>query len=60
MNTADSMIGHRAERYEAFGWAAARLDDVLNFVPARACRRLIIALAAPLAGGSVATRAPER
>lgn len=34
-NTADSMIGYRTERHEAFGWAAARLDDVLNLVPAR-------------------------
>ena len=35
VNTADSMIGHRTERHEAFGWASARLDDVLNWVPAR-------------------------
>jgi adenosylcobinamide-phosphate synthase len=33
-NTLDSMIGHRTPRYHAFGWAAARLDDVLNTVPA--------------------------
>jgi adenosylcobinamide-phosphate synthase len=33
-NTLDSMIGHRTPRYRAFGWAAARLDDVLNSVPA--------------------------
>ena len=33
-NTLDSMIGHRTPRYRAFGWAAARLDDVLNAVPA--------------------------
>jgi adenosylcobinamide-phosphate synthase len=35
VNTADSMIGHRTPRYEFFGWAAARLDDLLNLVPAR-------------------------
>jgi adenosylcobinamide-phosphate synthase len=35
VNTADSMIGHRTPRHLAFGWAAARLDDFLNLVPAR-------------------------
>ena len=35
VNTADSMIGHRTERYLAFGWGSARLDDLLNLVPAR-------------------------
>lgn len=35
INTADSMIGHREERWRAFGWAAARSDDLLNLVPAR-------------------------
>jgi len=35
VNTLDSMIGHRDARHEAFGWAAARIDDVANFVPAR-------------------------
>lgn len=35
LNTADSMIGHKSERYLAFGWAAARLDDLANLVPAR-------------------------
>jgi adenosylcobinamide-phosphate synthase len=34
-NTADSMIGHRTERHEQFGWAAARFDDLLNLIPAR-------------------------
>lgn len=35
INTADSMIGYRTEEFAAFGWAAARLDDALNFLPAR-------------------------
>ncbi len=35
INTADSMIGHRTERHGAFGWASARLDDLVNLVPAR-------------------------
>jgi adenosylcobinamide-phosphate synthase len=41
INTADSMIGHREERWRAFGWAAARTDDVLNLVPARAAAILL-------------------
>lgn len=41
INTADSMIGHRTERHEDFGFAAARLDDALNWVPARIAGALI-------------------
>lgn len=35
INTLDSMIGHRTPRHEAFGWAAARIDDAANLIPAR-------------------------
>jgi len=46
INTADSLIGHREERWRAFGWAAARIDDGANLVPARLGGALIC-----LAGG---------
>ncbi|WP_018315953.1 adenosylcobinamide-phosphate synthase CbiB [Bradyrhizobium sp. WSM2793] len=45
INTLDSMIGHRSERHEAFGWAAARIDDVANFIPARLTGCLFVLLA---------------
>jgi adenosylcobinamide-phosphate synthase len=53
INTADSMIGHRTLRHEAFGWAAARLDDLVNTIPARLSGTLI-AFAGLAAGGSPA------
>src|SRR5271170_4801245 len=45
INTLDSMIGHRSERFLAFGMVAARLDDVANFIPAR-LSGVLIAIAA--------------
>lgn len=45
INTLDSMIGHRSERHQAFGWAAARIDDVANFIPARLTGFLFVLLA---------------
>jgi len=50
VNTLDAMVGHHSARYERFGWAAARLDDVANLVPARITGLLASALA-PLVGG---------
>jgi adenosylcobinamide-phosphate synthase len=41
VNTADSLIGHRDARFRAFGWAAARTDDVMNLVPARIAGALL-------------------
>jgi adenosylcobinamide-phosphate synthase len=49
VNTADSMIGYRSERYQHFGWAAARLDDLVN-LPASRLTGLLITAAAPNGG----------
>ncbi|WMT87379.1 adenosylcobinamide-phosphate synthase CbiB [Pelagibacterium sp. 26DY04] len=62
INTADSMIGHRNERYAAFGWGAARLDDLVNWIPAR-LTAVLFALAArgmPGADGDAAWAAVRR
>lgn len=48
VNTLDSMVGYRNDKYRSFGWASARLDDMLNWLPARLAG-LIIALAALVA-----------
>ena len=50
-NTADSMIGHRTPRYAAFGWAAARLDDLIN-LPASRMSALFLVVAAAAMGAS--------
>jgi adenosylcobinamide-phosphate synthase len=52
INTADSMIGHRTARYAAFGWAAARLDDLVNLPASRLAALLLIAAAALKTGAS--------
>jgi adenosylcobinamide-phosphate synthase len=56
VNTADSMIGHRSQRHLAFGWAAARTDDLLN-LPASRLAALWLVLAASLSSLAGARRA---
>lgn len=55
-NTADSMIGHRTPRYEQFGWAAARFDDLLNLVPARLTAVIIALMQGCWTAGAVIVR----
>lgn len=52
LNTLDSLVGHRSERYERFGWASARADDVAAWVPARATA-LLVAAARPARAADV-------
>ena len=59
LNTADSMIGHRTARHEAFGAATARLDDLANLVPARLSALLILIASRTPALMSVAREAPR-
>jgi adenosylcobinamide-phosphate synthase len=61
VNTLDAMVGYRSPHYTRFGWAAARLDDVANWVPARLTAALSVACA-PLTGadGRGALRAWRR
>ena len=54
INTADSIIGHRTSRYQAFGWSAARLDDLVNLPASRLSALLIIAAAAVTKSASAA------
>jgi len=52
VNTMDAMVGHRSDRYREFGWAAARLDDAANWVPARVTA-LLVAAARPSRAAAV-------
>jgi len=61
VNTLDAMVGHRSDRYERFGWASARVDDLVNLAPSRVTAALAVVLA-PLVGGrpAAAVRAWRR
>lgn len=60
INTADSMIGYKSDRYRDFGWAAARLDDLVNWAPARLSALFILAAGMRLdAFGQVMRDAPK-
>lgn len=51
VSTLDSMIGYKNSKYINFGWAAARLDDIANFIPARICA-IIMPIAGMLSGNN--------
>ena len=53
VNTLDSMVGYRTPRHEAFGWASARLDDLLNLIPARLAGLILCAAALFTPGASL-------
>jgi adenosylcobinamide-phosphate synthase len=55
INTADSMIGHMSERFHAFGWAAAKLDDLVNWPAARLTGLMFIAAASVVPGASASS-----
>jgi adenosylcobinamide-phosphate synthase len=54
VNTLDAMVGHRSDRYENYGWASARLDDIANWVPARVGAAAVMATR-PRRAGAVMT-----
>ncbi|UVT20603.1 MAG: cobalamin biosynthesis protein CobD [Nitrospira sp.] len=60
VNTLDSMIGHKDERYVDFGWASARLDDIANWIPARLSAVLLLLAAGLVTGQGDRVRAGWR
>jgi adenosylcobinamide-phosphate synthase len=62
INTMDAMVGHHSTRYDNYGWASARMDDIANWIPAR-CTAGLVALVRPAAawdiGRSIRLQAPD-
>lgn len=52
VNTLDSMVGYKNEKYKDFGWAAAKVDDIANFIPAR-ISAVLLPVASRLAGKNI-------
>lgn len=53
INTLDAMVGYRSPRYRRFGWAAARLDDLVNLLPSRFAAALVVGCAPAVRGTRV-------
>ena len=60
INTMDAMVGHHNDRYEHYGWCSARLDDIVNWVPARATALLVLAPMPSLRGVVATVRGQAR
>ncbi|TFD92923.1 adenosylcobinamide-phosphate synthase CbiB [Jeotgalibacillus sp. R-1-5s-1] len=53
INTGDSIVGYKNERYREYGWASARLDDLANWIPARVTGVMMLLVKRPVAGTTI-------